>query len=78
MLPSLVDIGLNLAHDSFDPDRDHVVDAAVAAGVRWMVITGSTLESTRRAIEIARQNPARFRATICACKAPCREPISAM
>jgi TatD DNase family protein len=63
MLPSLVDIGLNLAHDSFDPDRDHVVEAAVAAGVRRMVITGSTLESTRRAIEIARQDPERFRAT---------------
>jgi TatD DNase family protein len=63
MLPSLVDIGLNLAHDSFDPDRDQVVEAAVAAGVRWMVITGSTLESTRRAIEIARQDRTRFRAT---------------
>jgi TatD DNase family protein len=63
MLPSLVDIGLNLAHDSFDPDRDQVVEAAVNAGVRWMVITGSTLESTRRAIEIVRQDPSRFRAT---------------
>ena len=29
----LVDIGLNLAHDSFDHDRDHVVATAVAAGV---------------------------------------------
>jgi TatD DNase family protein len=63
MLPSLVDIGLNLAHDSFDPDRNDVVEAAVTAGVRWMVITGSTIESTRRAIGIARQDPARFRAT---------------
>ena len=34
MLPTLVDIGLNLAHDSFDHDRDHVVEAALAAGVR--------------------------------------------
>jgi TatD DNase family protein len=63
MHPSLVDIGLNLAHDSFDQDRDHVVEAAVNAGVRWMVITGSTIESTRAAIELVRRDPARFRAT---------------
>jgi TatD DNase family protein len=63
MHPTLVDIGLNLAHDSFDADRDHVVDAAVAAGVRHMVITGSTLASTRAAIDLARATPGRFRAT---------------
>lgn len=59
----LVDIGLNLAHDSFDHDRDHVVVSAVAAGVAHMVITGSTLESTRAAIEIVRAAPTLFRAT---------------
>jgi TatD DNase family protein len=63
MNPTLVDIGLNLAHDSFDHDRDRVVEAAVAAGVRHMVITGSTLESTRAAIDLARSAPGRFRAT---------------
>jgi len=36
MNPPLVDIGLNLAHDSFDHDRDHVVAVALAAGVRHM------------------------------------------
>jgi TatD DNase family protein len=59
----LVDIGLNLAHDSFDHDRDRVVDAAVEAGVGHMVITGSTLSSTRAAIELVRGEPQRFRAT---------------
>jgi TatD DNase family protein len=63
MLPALVDIGLNLAHDSFDRDRDHVVATALAAGVQHMVITGSTLASTRAAIELARAAPQRFRAT---------------
>lgn len=63
MHPTLVDIGLNLAHDSFDPDRDHVVAAAMAVGVRHMVITGSTLASTRAAIDLARVAPDRFRAT---------------
>jgi TatD DNase family protein len=63
MNPTLVDIGLNLAHDSFDHDRDHVVATAVAAGVQHMVITGSTLDSTRAAIALARAAPDRFRAT---------------
>ena len=59
----LVDIGLNLAHDSFDHDRGEVVAGAVAAGVTRMVITGSTLESTRRALEIVRSAPERYRCT---------------
>lgn len=59
----VVDIGLNLTHDSFDHDREHVIEAAVASGVGHMVITGSTLESSRAAIALARANPAIFRAT---------------
>jgi TatD DNase family protein len=61
--PTLVDIGLNLAHASFDHDRDHVVATARAAGVRHMVITGSTLESTRAAIDVVRTDPGSFRCT---------------
>jgi TatD DNase family protein len=61
--PPLVDIGLNLAHDSFDHDRDQVVANAAAAGVHHMVVTGSTLESTRAAIELVRSAPAVFRCT---------------
>ena len=60
---TLVDIGLNLAHDTFDRDRETVVANAVAAGVRHMVITGSTLASTRAAIALARSDPRRYRAT---------------
>jgi TatD DNase family protein len=61
--PTLVDIGLNLAHDSFDHDRAEVVANARAAGVRHMVITGSSLDSTRQAIELVRTDPLAFRAT---------------
>jgi TatD DNase family protein len=59
----IVDIGLNLAHDSFDHDRTAVIERAVAVGVTRMVITGSSLDSTRAAIEIVRQAPDRFRCT---------------
>jgi TatD DNase family protein len=48
-----VDIGINLAHDSFDADRPAVVARACEAGVTRMVVTGSTLASSRRALELA-------------------------
>jgi len=53
----LVDIGINLAHDSYDADRDAVLARAREAGVTQMVVTGSSLESTRRAIGLTRQYP---------------------
>jgi TatD DNase family protein len=63
LTPRLVDIGLNLAHDSFDRDRDHVVATARAAGVEHMVITGSSLDSTASAIELVQSDTGAFRCT---------------
>lgn len=62
-VPSLIDIGLNLAHDSFDRDREAVVQRAEDAGVNRMVLTGSSLASTRTVIEYVRSDPTRFRGT---------------
>ena len=59
----LVDIGVNLAHDSFDPDRPEVIERALAAGVTHLLVTGATLDSTRNAIALAREHPAIIRAT---------------
>ncbi len=59
----LVDIGINLAHDSYDQDRGEVIARAVAAGVTRMIITGSSIESTKRAIDLVRAAPDRFRCT---------------
>jgi len=50
----LIDIGANLAHDSFDADREAVLNRAAAAGVTQIVVTGSSEESTRQAIELSR------------------------
>jgi TatD DNase family protein len=49
----LIDIGVNLAHDSFDADRDAVMQRAAAAGVRQMIVTGASVEGSRKAIELA-------------------------
>lgn len=59
----LIDIGANLTHDSFDTDREAVVQRAVDCGVTWMILTGSSVAGSQDAIELAYTNPARFRAT---------------
>jgi len=53
MTYSLVDIGANLAHDSFDDDRDEVLQRAADAGVARIVVTGSSDGSNRRAAALA-------------------------
>jgi len=61
--PALIDVGINLAHDSYDADREAVIARAVAAGVVQMVVTGSTLASSAAALALARAHPARLFAT---------------
>jgi TatD DNase family protein len=53
----LIDIGANLAHDSFDADRPAVLERAHAAGVAQLVVTGSSADSNRKAIELSRAHP---------------------
>src|ERR1700761_5747594 len=60
---ALIDIGINLAHDSFDPDRETVIARALQAGVVQMMVTGSSGPSTLTAVELARHHPGRLFAT---------------
>jgi TatD DNase family protein len=53
----LIDIGANLAHDSFDADRDAVMRRAALAGVAQMIVTGSSEASTRQAIDLSAAHP---------------------
>jgi TatD DNase family protein len=53
----LVDVGANLAHDSFDADRSAVLERATQAGVSTIVVTGSSAESSRKALMLARARP---------------------
>ncbi len=63
MPPTLIDIGLNLTHDSFDHDRNAVLARAHDVGVEYMLITGSSLANTQAAIDLVKQHPQRLRAT---------------
>src|SRR5690606_2513297 len=50
-------IGVNLAHDSFDADRDEVIERAASAGVTRMIVTGTTVTASARAAELAASRP---------------------
>ena len=56
MAHELIDIGANLAHDSFDDDRDAVLQRAADAGVSALVITGSSDQSNIAALALANNN----------------------
>lgn len=53
----LIDIGANLTHDSFDPDRDAVLQRARDAGVSRMIVTGASREHSPKALALAQAHP---------------------
>ena len=55
--PALIDIGVNLGHDSFDHDREAVMAAAHRAGVVQMIVTGTSIAGSIKAAELAGQHP---------------------
>ena len=59
----MIDIGANLTHDSFDRDRDAVLQRARAAGVTKMIITGASREHSPMALELAQAHPGELFAT---------------
>ena len=59
----LIDIGANLTHDSFDHDRDAVLQRAREAGVAKMVVTGASREHSPKALALAQAHPGFLYAT---------------
>jgi TatD DNase family protein len=53
---SLIDIGANLAHDSFDEDRAEIMQRAQDAGVGKMIVTGSSDDSNLAALRLATES----------------------
>lgn len=60
---TLIDIGINLGHDSYDGDRDAVIARAKEAGVVQMIVTGASVEGTKKAIALSRSRPRELFAT---------------
>jgi len=53
----LIDIGANLTHDSFDEDREAVMQRAKAAGVTRMIVTGASDKGNIAAAALAELHP---------------------
>jgi len=58
-----IDIGANLTHDSFDRDREAVIERARRSGVAQMIVTGASLAGSAAAIELARAHEGTLFAT---------------
>ena len=59
----MIDIGANLAHDSFDADRDAVLQRAWDAGLEAIIVTGSSAASNEQVLQLARAHPGRLYCT---------------
>jgi TatD DNase family protein len=53
----LIEIGANLTHDSFDHDRDAVLQRARAAGITQLIVTGASREHSPKALALAQAHP---------------------
>lgn len=53
----LIDIGVNLTHESFAGDLEAVITRAQAANVTKLILTGTDLQHAEHAIELASQYP---------------------
>lgn len=61
--PELIDIGANLTDDAFQDDLLAVLERADAAGVRTILVTGTTVAASQAALELARSRPSQLRST---------------
>jgi len=59
----LIDIGANLTHDSFDDDREDMMQRAHETGVTRMIVTGASDQGSIDAAALAEANPGVLYAT---------------
>ncbi|MGF1683060.1 3'-5' ssDNA/RNA exonuclease TatD [Photobacterium minamisatsumaniensis] len=53
----MIDIGVNLTNSRFDKDRDEVISRAQQAGVNGLILTGTSIEESQQALQMARRWP---------------------
>ncbi|MBL8202408.1 MAG: TatD family hydrolase [Chromatiales bacterium] len=62
-MPDLIDVGANLTHESFRDDLADVLRRAARCGVRRLVVTGTSLDASRAALDLAMVHPGTLWAT---------------
>lgn len=58
-----IDIGINLTHRQFQPDREEVLQEAMEAGVSPLIITGTSVRGSEQAAAYAAKHPGVLYAT---------------
>ena len=53
----MIDIGANLTNKRFDKDRAEVIERAKNKGVSALLVTGTNVEESRKALELCQQYP---------------------
>ena len=61
---AMIDIGVNLAHKRFNGKVDQVLRDAASAGVTGIIITGTSLGSSRKAIDLIRRTQETYGITL--------------
>jgi len=53
----VIDIGVNLTNSRFDKDREYVISNAKQAGIKHILITGTSVEESLKAAQFAKVQP---------------------
>lgn len=59
----MIDIGVNLTNQRFDKDRQAVIERATIANVRHLIITGTNIDESAKAQQMAIEQPAYLSST---------------
>ena len=63
-MSQFIDIGANLTNKSLMHDLDAVIERAVNAGVKHIIVTGTSVEDSSQAIRLCRQYPDQLLCTV--------------
>ena len=58
-----IDIGINLTNKQFAGEYDEVIDRAISAGVEQILLTGTSVRSSKEALALAEEYPETLFAT---------------
>ena len=53
----MIDIGVNLTNTRFDKDRDELILRAKSTGINAMLVTGTNIKESQKALQLASQHP---------------------
>jgi len=60
----LIDIGVNLTNNRFDKDRDEVILRAMSGGINGLLITGTNIVESKKAIKLCQKYPGYLSCTV--------------